>query len=503
MRIYEVSTGELLQELPHPGSRSDHGVVAVAFEPSARPCARMAAGVLITAAMMMLAVSTVVGAAPVHAVDGAAATQRRWLAAKKIELIEAGSKYSEEGRVRVEEARALGRVLLATRSYAKGEVVWDENPVLTFADSPASLLESFVRATASVQEAVLDMFAGPPVPSAESARYLSSARMLLQLKGDTARLASAVVPEKLNRLLLVKRFNAFGAPFDPHGPAGGAAGAQVGWSGPSALFATMSKAAHSCDPNMINTIKVEATEDGGVGQGFMRFWAARDIEEGEILTVSYLSNLTAPRHERRARLVAGWEFECFCQRCAGEDDCRALKCEKLCDASSARCDGVMLIARENPELWQCRTCGAEGTQGMPPDAVASRIDIAPRMDVERQLAERLAVLEEEALQLQVGAATVGSAFVHRWRVWSDKVMALADEAAVELSSTHYLRVRGLRGLGVVASRYLAWLNALKSRPAGTSARKHRTGLSLHSPYTCQEPCVLGRSRELTAAAAWL
>ena len=40
---------------------------------------RMAARMLITAAMMMLATSTVVGAAPVHAVDGAAATQRRRL----------------------------------------------------------------------------------------------------------------------------------------------------------------------------------------------------------------------------------------------------------------------------------------------------------------------------------------------------------------------------------------------------------------------------------------
>ena len=44
VRIFDVSTGELVQELPHPGSRSDNGVVAVAFEPSARPCARCEPG---------------------------------------------------------------------------------------------------------------------------------------------------------------------------------------------------------------------------------------------------------------------------------------------------------------------------------------------------------------------------------------------------------------------------------------------------------------------------
>jgi len=151
-----------------------------------------------------------------------------------------------------------------------------------------------------------------------------------------------------------------------------------------------------------------------VGRAFMRFWAARDIAAGELLTVSYLRDLAAPRPERRARLAAGWEFECFCDRCSAEHD------------------------SEQPGL-----------------------------------SARLTLLEEEARRLQVGAPAVGAVFLHHWGRHVQAALELADQTAAALGAEHHIVARALRCVGTSASRYLAWVVALRAtRPADSVFETH-------------------------------
>lgn len=67
---------------------------------------------------------------------------------------------------------------------------------------------------------------------------------------------------------------------------------------------------HHCSPN------VSKRREGRV----WKFWAARDIQEGEELCITYLGSDTKgmPVLERRAKTMETWAFECGCQRCIDE-----------------------------------------------------------------------------------------------------------------------------------------------------------------------------------------
>jgi hypothetical protein len=70
---------------------------------------------------------------------------------------------------------------------------------------------------------------------------------------------------------------------------------------------------HSCAPN------VDKERDGRV----WLFRAARDIEEGEQLCITYLSGQERKlgREQRMKLLRENWGFECACQRCAESEAC--------------------------------------------------------------------------------------------------------------------------------------------------------------------------------------
>lgn len=78
-----------------------------------------------------------------------------------------------------------------------------------------------------------------------------------------------------------------------------------------ALYPQSSYFNHSCAPNM--------GRRNCTGSRVIEFFAARDIEAGEPLCISYI-DLKLPAAERKAKLMATYSFECMCIRCAPDAD---------------------------------------------------------------------------------------------------------------------------------------------------------------------------------------
>ncbi|CAK8990283.1 unnamed protein product [Durusdinium trenchii] len=106
------------------------------------------------------------------------------------------------------------------------------------------------------------------------------------------------------------------------------------------VFLTVSRANHSCYPNTRFYFEEE----------MCGLKVLRSIEEGEEITVSYLTDrsLLQPIAPRQTSLQT-WQFRCQCQRCAApSDDARAMRC---------RCGA---LRRATAEGWgRCPTCGAD------------------------------------------------------------------------------------------------------------------------------------------------
>jgi len=96
------------------------------------------------------------------------------------------------------------------------------------------------------------------------------------------------------------------------------------------LFATSSRANHSCRPNAAFCVRES---------GELALLAISEIDEGEEITVSYLSeaDLLVPR-SRRQRMLRNWGFECDCSRCSADfDDVRSMRCGE-CGFGELRCE---------------------------------------------------------------------------------------------------------------------------------------------------------------------
>ena len=83
-------------------------------------------------------------------------------------------------------------------------------------------------------------------------------------------------------------------------------------TGDQHLFERMSRANHSCDPNM-RFLLDNFPGDGGL----VSLSVLRDTLKGEALTISYISlhDLELTTEERRALLREKFNFECECKRC--------------------------------------------------------------------------------------------------------------------------------------------------------------------------------------------
>jgi hypothetical protein len=307
--------------------------------------------------------------------------------------------------VSVESTSKFGRVVVASKDFEPGDLIFEEQPLIEWRSYEEYLLK-FLTSSDSIQGQILDMYHPPletEIPSFSALRVLSSA---LSRKKQLAELSE----NKIYKLLLTSAINAH-AYFGFRPAMQEVPNAKAGTTPSSALFFLGSKLAHSCNPNVLNSSK----------QGpFMSFVCIRKISKGDILFASYILDLfSTPRHERREMLMETKFFRCSCDRCSGVDDVRGFLC------SAGDCPGVALLSDSEPDScgkWVCQQCGCDYPQDR----------LLPKLQLEKRLLLELASLEAG---MKAGASP---------RRGPLEIEALAAKAAAELSPTHYLVVRACK-----------------------------------------------------------
>ncbi|KAG5184478.1 hypothetical protein JKP88DRAFT_181232, partial [Tribonema minus] len=88
-------------------------------------------------------------------------------------------------------------------------------------------------------------------------------------------------------------------------------------TGSAQLFHMESQAAHSCDPNCIQTTQAPL--------GYLTFRAIRPIKAGELVTIAYV-DATKSTEERRKELARTQDYLCVCPQCTSPDPTGGLRC---------------------------------------------------------------------------------------------------------------------------------------------------------------------------------
>lgn len=239
----------------------------------------------------------------------------------------------------------LGRVVVATRSFAVGELVMSEQPLLVF-ESNHSYLRAFTEAPPHVQASVLDMFHPP----------LDKDTLVVAMRRNLAHDLDGIFglqKEVIHKLLMIRDTNCHS--YTGYEEAyseviGTAFGGMPDRSTKAALFDRGSKVAHSCCPNVTYSSKTR--------QGGLVYIAVRPISEGEMVTYSYIDDLwTSTTRERQAKTLMEKDFVCDCTRCAGLDTTRAVYCpKKSCAGFANPLNPIVDQTIHSP--WVCTVCGA-------------------------------------------------------------------------------------------------------------------------------------------------
>ena len=290
---------------------------------------------------------------------------------------------ADSGGVRVAaDPLGHGSCLLATRSFAPGEVVLREDPAHVLAEPPQSLRPELLQAVVTAS--------GMP-PEAEMARRIASILDLWLRSSGAERtqlrtmfgVADGPMAEFIGELV--------GSVQKEHSALAGCSAADLShvvlvWllsahttDEGSAIFTIGHRCNHSCLPNV-------AYAPAG---NTLVFRALRTIQSGEPIHSAYLigRELLAPRRVRQRLLASRKSFDCRCLRCKTEHDGaepgRALPCA---------CGGQ--TRRVGPGSWRCDACASKA----PPTA---------------QVLEQEEALVDAALSSALTAASVDN--VDRWK----------------------------------------------------------------------------------------
>tara|TARA_B100000795_G_scaffold96498_1_gene70812 strand:- start:340 stop:1668 length:1329 start_codon:yes stop_codon:yes gene_type:complete len=306
---------------------------------------------------------------------------------------------------RLEVHGTLGRVVVATRSFAPGEVVMAEQPLIVFdaspGASPESYLQAFASATSLVQASVLDMF-HPPLDK-DTPVVVARRRVANGLDG-----IFGLSKELIHKLLLIRDTNCHS--YTGHEVAysevmGGAFGGVPGNSTKAALFDLGSKVAHSCCPNVSYTSK---SRHGG-----LVYLAIRPISADEIVTYSYIDNTwTSTTRERQATCLEVKDFLCHCTRCAGLDTSCAIFCPTKSCAGFANPKSLTQPLQQ----WTCTVCGPLDESGL------------------RTVKQQESSLQQELEELDKLARLGGA-------IHPNNARSIAERAAKTLSPAHRLVAR--------------------------------------------------------------
>jgi len=283
----------------------------------------------------------------------------------------------------LEEREGMGRVLVATQEIARGELLFEEAPLMVIPDCalesgrPQGPLMAELETQGLKVGVALDMDALCVFFSRQTENQLATLWELEshidhedytagRLADKVAKLAAAkgLLLESdrqadLARFLRIISVNAHTIPR--------IRGVM--------LFFWLSMLSHSCAPNAtygtyaLTGENLQEREQGSTGEISLlaRPRALRRIAAGEVVAMSYLSLQmllsSAPARQELLRVQKG--FVCGCERCRGADGVRELPCPR-CSAGfcvpepSSRETVPVDLSLQNGMLveWRCRTCAA-------------------------------------------------------------------------------------------------------------------------------------------------
>lgn len=274
-------------------------------------------------------------------------------------------------------SEALGTHMVARRSFASGDVVLSELPVVRIPEaaprvkqqvemrygshagfmSPAAAVDWLNLEEDALEAALTLFFAHPLMVSGETDLARQGMAACEDMIEWHKPLQKRISPERLVRFLHVVDLNIHKDDEREHASYAG-------------IFVLGSKFTHSCAPNCSWSFNADMC---------LEYQAIRAISPGEVLTFSYIGNgmnLIQSTLERRHRLASLW-FCCQCVRCNGPDfarqlgcpRCKALRCMPVYDEGGStelrRWRGNRPLRELIPDArtWKCSACGAATASG--------------------------------------------------------------------------------------------------------------------------------------------
>jgi hypothetical protein len=232
--------------------------------------------------------------------------------------------------LRVANTDNLGRVLVACKPFAVGDVLLQEVPLLTWPFGEwAAYLDRLWASDDAVRDAVLGLFR-PELDLTQPAVLEARAKAERLLPGRPEGLDI----EFAHAALLVAELNS-------HSFENGKR---------MAIFDIGSKAAHSCAPN--------AAYSSRDVPGHLSYKAIKPIAAADHVTFSYIADLfNTPTEGRRAELESTKRFACHCERCDAPDPLRALSCPR------PGCNGMVMpngsVSYDIADEWVCSQKGCD------------------------------------------------------------------------------------------------------------------------------------------------
>lgn len=368
---------------------------------------------------------------------------------------------SNEGTVIVQRP-GMGRVVVATRSATvTGTKILREQPALVWTgDDWTDFLRKFQSCSPDLQRAILDMY-HPPLNSDKMVPFRSMATRLVRygIVDDV---------DLIHKLIAIVHTNGhqyYGRPEVEFFEFVGLPGSQR--TKLDALFIYGSKVAHSCQPTTAYTSK---TQDG-----CLEYKVIRPMEEGDLVTFSYLEKLfVTPTHLRRKQLLQTKSFVCKCQRCTGQDYCRFLRCPRGGCKEFMTCVDSGEVS--SAITWHCPECG-----------VIDEDEADSQTKKEDGIEQELESLKTQAM-FGLSRGSVSTA------------KALVAKASAQLSQTHYLTLRAMEHATTVSASLAAQGEQMAamglSSPIGTERLRLQaaeSGLLYVSACECVAAGCDGRS----------
>lgn len=315
--------------------------------------------------------------------------------------------------LKLEQVEGMGRVVVATRDFAVGDTVMEEDPLLTWRGDLHAYIEAYTRASKQVQDQVLDLY-HPPLGDGcvFVAEFRQDARMVAQRISLTS--------DSVLKLCAIMKANAHTFIGEEVQYKESPISEKKG----SALFSLASKVAHSCLPNVSYSSKT----------GKLKYWAMRPITTGDQVTFAYINDLwSSPIRERRALLQFSKDFLCQCLRCSAPDDVRALPGCRGCGKLLRPYHGGNVV--DEPK-WMCADCG-----------VREPTEVKKALAMETKLEAQLKELKQTAVH---ALHLVDPAMVEQ----------LAAKVSTSLSPTHFLNVRVLQFLATICASHAVQMEQL-------------------------------------------